>query len=241
MDMRTETVREEPQKISKDEVIAVFRILSNATKRTRPEMPKGRLEAILLKLQKISIIVGISSFSVLILLAVASIWVKSNWVLISALGVSVVTYLCAIILLLEPLVLGVPSAYRIMQNPFDGLLARMHEASVNEAKYINELLAFEVIVLEYALTQYKAERNAFERRTAILAGTLEKVGIVPAMLAYFAVASTVLKDAGQFVVVIVWTVPAFYCLAFFGGMINLKMDRVLALLELSIKLKSNRK
>lgn len=241
MDTRTAELRGDPQIISKDKVISIFKILSEATKRSRPEIPKKRLEVLLLKAQKIAFIVGITSFSLLLLLAAASVWIKDSWVYWAALCISAVSYLCAVVLLLEPFVLGAPSVYRTMKNPFDGLLERMHEASVNEAKYINELLAFETIILEYAMTQYKAERSAFERRTAILVGTLEKVGIVPAMLAYFAVASTVLKDAGQFVSIIVWTVPAFYCLAFFGGMLNLKMDRVIALLDCSIKLKSTRK
>jgi hypothetical protein len=71
-----------------------------------------------------------------------------------------------------------------------------------------------------------------------LSGALEKVGIFPAMLAYFAIASSILNGSNQLVKIIVWTVPAFYCLAFIGGMLGLKMDRVIGLLEYSIKLKN---
>jgi hypothetical protein len=223
--------------LPKAEIDAVFQVLSKATKRIRPEKRKKRIELVVEKIQKIAITCGLGSFLVLLLLAVISVWEKGGWVYWSAVGISIVTNLCAIGMLMEPIILGAPSVYRIMKNPFDDLLARMHEAAVSEAQYVEELSGYETVVLEYALTQYKAERSAFARRTEILAGALEKVGIFPAMLAYFAVASSVLKEAGQFVTILVWTVPAFYCLAFAGGVLNLKMDRIIALLEYSIKLK----
>lgn len=229
------------EKLNRKDIDAVFQILANATNRTRAKKPKGRLEVMAEKISKIAMVLGLAGFLLLISLAVLSVWEKFDWIYPTALGISVIVNLCALVLLMESIVSSTPGVFRIIKRPFNSLLERMQEAAINEAMYVEELTAYKVEVLEYALIHYKAERGAFERRSANISGTMEKVGIVPALLAYAVVASSLLKDAGQLVKILVWTAPAFYCLAFFAGLLSQKMDRVAALLEYSIKLKTTAK
>jgi hypothetical protein len=85
--------------------------------------------------------------------------------------------------------------------------------------------------LENVLLEVKAEREFFERRIGLYVGAIEKVGIIPGLLAL----PSIFKDANwNWVTTVAVAMPFIYVAALRGHAYVIRLDRNVKLLELII-------
>lgn len=132
-----------------------------------------------------------------------------------------------------------PFLWRMFKTPYAPLLSLVQLSAQHDLQQVCQLIGFSKETLQYVLMQYKFERNAYERRSGMLAGTIDKVGIFPALAGLVLLVSNLLKIPG----VTAWgsllgpLLLAFYFLSIATCQMTLKMDKVIALLEFCIQQK----
>lgn len=128
-----------------------------------------------------------------------------------------------------------PFFNRIRKEPYAPMLWSIKAATVADSSELSKLMECRRDVVALYLLQYKHEREAFERRGAMIAGALDKVGFFPAIAAFVGVATSLWAHSEMFVRVLVVVVPAFYLMNFATYQIVQEMTRTVALLEYAVK------
>lgn len=115
------------------------------------------------------------------------------------------------------------------------MLWSIKTATEADSAEFSKLMSCRREVVALYLLQYKHERESFERRGAMLAGALDKVGFFPAVAAFVGVATTLWAHSEMFIRVLVVVVPAFYLMNFATYKIIQEMSRTLAVFEYAIQ------
>lgn len=105
---------------------------------------------------------------------------------------------------------AVPFFNRIRKDPYSPLLWSIKSSVAADRAEFEKLLACRREAIALYLLQYKHERDSFERRGAMIAGALDKIGLFPAMAAFVGVATSLWSHSEMFVRVLVFVVPAFW-------------------------------
>ena len=121
----------------------------------------------------------------------------------------------------------------LRKTPFAPLFSAIEDALIADLPAGNRLVLCERAAIEYVLIQYRHERCAFEKRGAMIAGALDKVGFFPAIAAFVALALTLWSNV--WARELVFAIPAFYFMNFIVYGLTQEMDRVIALLEYSLE------
>ena len=91
--------------------------------------------------------------------------------------------------------------------------------------------------VQYVLAYHRYERMGYEKRTGMLSGAIDKVGIIPALAGLLLLILNLIK----FPAIAGWAgfigplLLAFYFLAMASAVMTQRMDRVISLLEYSIQ------
>lgn len=117
-----------------------------------------------------------------------------------------------------------------------------------DAQYLPELAALSRETLKLGALELKSERSGFEKRTYMVTGALEKVGIFPGSLALFIGISTLIKtlDGAGISARMDWVFSVavanvfFFFMCGYVQMMLVQYDRMIALTELAIELKKER-
>ena len=116
-----------------------------------------------------------------------------------------------------------------------------------DADYLPHLTALPRETLKLGALELKSERSSFEKRTYLVTGALEKLGIFPGIIALFAgcvAINKVLTEAGitaspQHWAFVVATASLFYIMCGYVHMTCVRYDRVIALTELALACKKD--
>jgi hypothetical protein len=124
-----------------------------------------------------------------------------------------------------------------LRRPYEPILGNAEKTALTERTLFSFLLKQKSENLRYVLAHLKAERGDFEARISLFTGTIAKVGIFPALLAYFSLLQKLnLLDnsaIGLLVQVVAYATPAFYFFAFPFNVVSARMDRHISLIELA--------
>ncbi|PRD94564.1 hypothetical protein C6P77_29490 [Burkholderia ambifaria] len=85
--------------------------------------------------------------------------------------------------------------------------------------------------IQYVLAHYRHQRIAFERRGMMLAGSLDKIGFFPAMVAFVMLMIPTWSHLDPWIKYFALLVPAFHFLNMLSYGLTQEMDRTIALLE----------
>ncbi|MEI7143951.1 hypothetical protein ABRQ09_09700 [Pectobacterium brasiliense] len=99
--------------------------------------------------------------------------------------------------------------------------------------YLKELIALDKKELELGLMEIKHERNFLEKRTLLITGPIDKLGILPGVISTL-VATTKLSDPNSWLMGISYGYIALIVLSLFFYQIMMRYDRMIALTELAI-------
>ncbi|KHN68252.1 hypothetical protein DH17_09460 [Acinetobacter oleivorans] len=134
-----------------------------------------------------------------------------------------------------------------------GILLRNANISARSAiEYLPELIAFEYDDLELARREIAYEKDHFDKRTSILTGSLDKIGIFPSILATMVLLLTHLSNNKTFeflqehpefqflFYVLIAVVVIFQLFSIFTNFISLKLYYLIQVIEYAINLKENK-
>ncbi|MNE09540.1 hypothetical protein D3C80_1022190 [compost metagenome] len=132
--------------------------------------------------------------------------------------------------------------------PYSSLLdVNAKQPMQSDAEYLPQLIKLSALTLKLGMLELKSERNSFEKRTAMVVGPLEKIGIIPGILASFVGAQSVATAlaggaASGSHLDWIYALAGFNVLTFalcvFVQFTLVRYDRMIALTELAIDCKA---
>ncbi len=123
---------------------------------------------------------------------------------------------------------------KYLVRPHEQIMKNVCMTAESELMHFQFLLTHEASNLRYVLRHLKSEAVFFESRASLIAGSVAKVGIFPALLAFFALVQKMSIPSNGFLQALVYAMPVLYFLSFYDVFIKAKMERHAALLELAI-------
>lgn len=217
----------------------VLEVVARSTKAKRPSLPESVFEHRWSAIQRWLIEQAIPPGIVLSITALLALWFKSRPLLDTMLVLAIVCELLVIGMMCSSIVGGTPFLWRLRKAPYEPFLKLVELSTEKDLPIIDELSRCSKEAVQYVLIQYKQERNAFERRTGMLAGAIDKVGIFPALAGLVITVSNLVKASdsagwGSFFGPLLLIL---YVQALSAVQMTQKMDRVIALLEFSIQMR----
>jgi hypothetical protein len=158
-----------------------------------------------------------------------------QWLSQVALILLATTYL---FILLNPfimLVLNWSFFWRAVRNPLGLILDNSKQCAETDMKYIRYFYKHERHALKFVLIEMKAERSAFERRVGLIVGALEKIGIIPGLVALFATLTRINSFQSAWIYGIAYGMPILYFLGVYEHYLMSRLDRFIMLLEMVIE------
>ena len=178
-----------------------------------------------------------------VLLAPAGIIDSMNWIFALCWGLIAISYLVLFIYPLVSLWLYRHEVRKLASAPF----TRQMEVNVKtimqiDADYLPQLVALPEETLQLGVLELKTERSALEKRTHLVTGALEKIGVFPGLIALLAGLTAVHKTLTELgIETSLWhwafavaTASIFYFMCGFAQMMLVRYDRIVALTELAI-------
>jgi len=217
----------------------VLDIVAKFTRAKRPSLPESAFERRWSAIQRWLMKEAIPPAIVMSVTALLAVWFKSRSLLDTMLVLAIICELLVIGMMCSSIVGGTPFLWRLRKAPYAPFLTLVELSTEKDLSIIDELSRCSKEAIQYVLVQYKHERNAFERRTGMLAGAIDKVGIFPALAGLVITVSNLVKASdstgwGSFFGPLLLVL---YVQALSAVQMIQKMDRVIALLEFSVQVR----
>ena len=141
----------------------------------------------------------------------------------------------AMFLLMCDMLLIIPTIKQLRSDPFQFVLKQVEFTASFDLKVIQELEECSVQAVQYVAKHYQYHRISLERRGATLSGSVDKIGLFPAIAALVVLWNTLSPvtsfpwPLGLAAIILIFHLLNLY---FFG--LQQRMDRVIATLEASI-------
>ncbi|AZF38402.1 hypothetical protein C4J88_3637 [Pseudomonas sp. R4-39-08] len=173
-------------------------------------------------------------------------WTQAYWLYNVSWGLIAISYLAMFFYPLLGVLLYRHSLIKIFTAPFANLLEWNVKTLMQvEARYLPELAALSRETLKLGALELKSERDSLERRTHMVTGALEKVGILPGLLALAVALSsldTMLASVGitahtEWLLAIAATNTFFFVLCCYVQFMIVRYERMIALTELAVDCK----
>ncbi|WP_234775370.1 hypothetical protein [Paraburkholderia tropica] len=226
--------------ITQWELDEVHEIAKRLTTRRLPEREKSSLEKWVEQKSKSLFNHSIAIFIALFVLVVISAFRGNESLRVTAIVAAVLIGMIVIAAWFIGIGGAVPFFNRIRKEPYSPMFWAIRAGTEADIADLESLMACRKEVVELYLLQYKHERESFERRGAMIAGALDKIGLFPAMAAFVGIASSIWSHSEMFLRVLVFVVPAFYLMTFATWQIIQEMNRAIAVLEYAVKLHGER-
>ncbi|NHZ41762.1 hypothetical protein [Massilia aquatica] len=145
-------------------------------------------------------------------------------------------HLVALIYSLIAIVVGIPSLFRIFKNPYAPMLSSVQRFLTADRPFIERLAAQDAGILKQVLAYYKDGRNGMEKRGSLLSGSIDRIGLFPALGAAALLAAGIYKlsPENHWIQMLVPIITTFHFLNFLAFGMYAKMDRIIVMLELAV-------
>jgi len=126
---------------------------------------------------------------------------------------------------------------KFFRNPLSVIYDNVKRNHQVDLQYLSYFMSKKKQDLEVVLLEVVAEKEAFEKRIALLVGSIDKIGLAPGLLALF-LSMNKLKDIElDWVLAIAYAIPIFYGFGVFSHILATKMSRHITILEYVISKK----
>lgn len=226
--------------IFEQEVNSVFAVVTNATTAKRPKAPLTSIEQ---KLDRLSAEVSryaLSGFFIMLILTGVAYYFRSSPLANTIVWIGILLILLGYLINILVILQNVVVALGFIKNRHSSFLSQVRTAYSFDLQYVNQLSQFDKRAIQYVLTYYKHMRDNFKCRAGLVVGSLERVGIFPALGALMVLALTLSKSTflAEFALMIPTSILALYCLSLFAYAGLERKERVIALLEFCIQSRS---
>lgn len=217
--------------INRQGIDEVKDIVKRLTTRKRPERPRSRWVARIENAERLVRKLSLVGLAECCVLAFMSWLFNSHPLAETVLAMSLLVTLLGTAMLVSPIVLSVPFFRTLYRAPFEPLFEALDDALSVDLSIVDELAGCEREAIEYVLAHYRHQRHAFERRGAMLAGSLDKIGFFPALVAFAILVMPAWTHLDAWIRTLALLVPAFHFMNLLGYGITQEMDRAISLLE----------
>jgi hypothetical protein len=190
---------------------------------------------------------GVIAPSILaVLLAPAGLVDSMQWIFTVSWGLIALSYLTLFVYPFIRLWLSRHELKQLVSAPFISQIETNVKIVMQvDAHYLPQLAALPIETLKLGIVELKNQRSGLEKRTHLVTGALEKLGIFPGILALFAGLTTIhkfLTDADITTSLWHWgfvvaAAGIFYLMCGQSQMTMVRYDRIVALTELAIERK----
>ncbi|MBR8264813.1 hypothetical protein [Burkholderia cenocepacia] len=221
---------------SKLQIAEIFEILERATTDKRPARPLTKYEEKIEKFTKFLVSHQLTGFIASLLLAAIAFFSDDVTVAHTAFATLTLVELFALPLGIAVILISAPFIYRLFKEPFHQFFYIAESSAEFDAKYIDELSQYDPTALRYALTYYEGERISLEKRSSLLCGSVERIGIFPALagLGALSLSLSKLSILQGWASSLIFLIFAFYILNTTTFAMTQRQDRVISLLKFCI-------
>lgn len=222
--------------LTSSEVDAVYRVVKDFTEDKAPPRPVDNFSSLVIRINEILSKNFYIVIFVLFIIVVLNIYVQSNILAFASLATYSLSLLLIILVMLTFIFLAIPIVYKVYKNPYTFIFSELKFSFNFDKKYIARLKNCSKNSIRYVLTIYRYERNGLEKRGGVLSGSIDKIGLFPA-LGVLALLSVGLSKAGEdyaWIQIIVPVIMAFHFMNLSTFTMLQKMDRVISILEYTL-------
>ncbi|MGB3610927.1 MAG: hypothetical protein WA987_11180 [Cellvibrio sp.] len=147
----------------------------------------------------------------------------------------VISYLFA---MLQPFVWFILNARTIrsfLVEPTKSILINLNVKTMIDVKLLRMMKKYSKEQLELCSLELKVEKEHIEKRTSLIAGSIEKIGLAPGALAISI--SIFGNDYGDWTTALAYVVMLFYVCALIAHFLVMRLDRFIRIVEMAIKTK----
>lgn len=173
-------------------------------------------------------------------------WAQAYWLYNVSAGLIAVSYLAMFFYPLLGVLLYRHSLKKAITAPFANLLELNVKTLMQvEARYLPEMAALSRETLKLGALELKSERDSLEKRTHMVTGALEKVGILPGLLALIVALSSLddmlvrvgIAERTEWLLAIAATNTFFFVMCCYVQFMIVRYERMIALTELAVDCK----
>ncbi|MGN6261208.1 MAG: hypothetical protein ACTHNO_10790 [Ralstonia sp.] len=218
---------------SKLEIEAVIEITKDATTEKRPLKKLTKYEEVMERVSKWLLAHQLTGFITAVFLAVLSFFLHDAALTNAAFATTILVQVLGILLALVAIGTSIPFFHRLLKRPFSQFFHIVENSAELDLQYVARLQQCEVNAVRYVLKCYEGERIAFEKRCSILVGSVEKIGLFPALAGLITLVINLSKfpTMQNLANALVCLILAFYILGTAAFAMMQRQDRVINLLK----------
>jgi hypothetical protein len=225
-----------PDQVSERDIQEVFGIVVEATNSKIPKQTETKLERRFSSLNSWLMKNAFLGFVTMLVLTGIVYVTRSNPLIHAIQAIGIIVSILGIMMQLVVIASCIPFFWELKNSPYAPFLRLVKASSEFDLKFVNRLAICDEKAVRYVLAYYKYERNGIEKRGGMLSGSIEKIGLFPALAGLAVLASSIDKipNVSRWTEMLVPLIFAFYFLNLtVFGMLQRK-DRVITLLEFSL-------
>ena len=234
--------QDEADSLFKTDVQKVFEIVSEATQTDIPIKSERSLVNRFEKLGASTIMHATFGFVTMLVIAVIAYYLRLDPLIDTLISVGILTLLCVLTNSVLTILPAIPLIITFRKNPYKPIMNLVENSFTFGFLYAHRLASCEINAVKYVLEYYKFERNALEKKGGVLSGSIEKIGLFPALgaLAVLAIALMNTNVTSGLVQILIPIILAFHFMNFVIFEMLQKMDRVIVMLDYDIGSRSSR-
>lgn len=125
-----------------------------------------------------------------------------------------------------------------IRHPFGVLLRNVSATAAVDLRYFPKLCGKSMEVIRFVHMEARAEREYFERRLSLVVGAVDKLGLMPGLLAASLSLNQVYSsNASVWILGLAYATPALYVFAVMAHHLLMQLDRAVKLLDYVIEFK----
>jgi len=222
--------------LDEDEIEKVRRIVIEATEARRPQ-EKSKLEYRLDGLSSWMMSHGTAGFVISLLMAFIAGYTQSRPLGRSAMVLALLVQVFGLGLLFVPIIGGAVFFWQLRKSPYKPFYSLVKSSAEMDVLFVNRLCQCDKRAIQYVLAYYKYERNGLEKRSSLFCGSVERIGLLPAIAALIVLMSSLAKisEVATWAVMLGPLIFIFYLMNIGIFQMTQRMDRVIAMLEYCIQ------
>ncbi|MCS0580299.1 hypothetical protein NX784_01695 [Massilia pinisoli] len=229
---------------SKYEIERVIGIVEQATRAVIPsevlalQCKTGKVIDFIGRKRRALLFTALGAFVLLFLLMLIQRWVPRHVLIPLALIAAAVAELASIAMIFSEIIVELPTLNQLRKNPLSAIFSALRITTSHDLYYLQRLTECDRKALLFVQKYFVYQRTGLEKRGGLLAGNIDKIGIVPAIIAgllfWHTLSNSIFAPWVPYLAVLLF---AFHILNLISFGWQQKMDRVLALLEVVSTLK----
>ena len=225
------------QMLDAAEVEKVMEIAEQATTAQKNPVPKTAIKRRLDAANTYIMSHGIAGFATTIAMALLAAYTKSRPLADATLVLGIVVQLAGLAILGIVVLGGILFFWHVKKSPYAPFFLLVKSSAEMDISFVHRLARCQKPAIQYVLSYYKYERNGFEKRGSLLAGSVERIGLFPALAALVLLVASLAKvsEVATWAVMFGPIIFAFYLMNVGAFAMTQKMDRVIAMLEFCVQ------